>query len=762
MTDDAYRPLPAGPDVPTPSHAHYRYGEPTKTWAYLDQDQNILYYISRYDPPGEKKQFCPQTWDGQQWQWKAWPPKRAIYNLDRLAARPDAWASVVEGEKCTDAVDQLLPRCIPTTAAGGCGALHLADWSPLYGRSNVILWPDNDPKSLAAFANLAAHLSEHSPDTKIHLIDPTGEGEKGWDSFDALKANWTPASTAAWAKTRTRIYDGPRESPWKPTPAPSRARMSDEDRELSLQLDRQEAVRQQAPEWPEPQNLFIKPVLPTLKSSHLPAAIRDHVFDQAAIIGSDPGITAIAALVTASGVADKEIVLELTRTKRRKWTERPILWGLWIAGSASKKTPAMLAALDAARDIDKEWSEQYIAKLDDYNVELKVHKECETKYIKDRAKAAMNGGGFSSRVPPPKAPQNKRILTDDYTTESLAALLMDNPRGLLVPQDELQGWFGLMDAYGKSNGVVGKDKAKWLKSHSGGAERHDRIGRGSIMVPNWALSVMGGSQPELFRELSAKLPEDGLVQRFMVVMARDANTSDESVDDSASYDRYEAMLRWLSAMRAPEYPITLSDEGHKERERMENDIYGTSGMAGISPRMKSHVGKMSGLFGRLCITFHLIEAADRRIAPPPVVSGATAHMAADFIREYLAGHIRSFYDDLLAEAKHRQHALWIAGLILGKKLTEIDNRRIQQSYDRWETLPEWTRENAMRMLEDAAWLTPATRNNPGRRVNRWDVNPLVHVRFVDIAEQEAKRRESNRQMLRDNLLARAIVNGRVQ
>lgn len=532
-------------------------------------------------------------------------------------------------------------------------------------------------------------------------------------------------------------------------------------RALSDAAERQGAPAT-APAWGEPQDFFNKPVLPQLKPDHLPAAIRNYVFDQSAIIGSDPGITALSALVTTAGVADKQTILEMTRTIRRPWRERPVLWGLWIAGSGSKKTAAMLAGLEPAKEIDLEWSTAYLKQMEDFNIELKVHKECEAKYIKARAKAAMSGGGFSSRVAPPNAPHNRRIISDNATVEALSDIARVNPRGLLIPQDELQGWFGKMDAYNKGNGIVGKDKERWLNAYGGGSERIDRVGKPDVIVPNWALCVMGGSQPDMFRQLSAKLPEDGLIQRFMVIMARDALTGDESIDDTESFDRYNRMLRNLSTTPAPTNPIKMSDEGHKEREWMERDIQGTVGMAQISPRMKSHISKLSGLFGRLCLTFHLADAADKRMTPAAVVTGATARCAADFIREYLVGHIRSFYDDLLSESKHRQHAKWIAGYILSRKLTEIDNRRIQQSYDAWEGLPDWTRESAMRMLEDGSWLSPVIGTNPGRRTNRWSVNPVVHLKFPNVAEQERTRRLAEREAMKGNLIYRELMHGKVQ
>lgn len=751
--------IAAGLSAPTPSHRHKRFGDPVRIWEYLDSDGNRIGYINRYEPPypdpeaGDRgKQYVPLTFDGKRWQFKKWPGAQPLYGLDLLADKPEEWVIVCEGEKSADAARELFPGVLVISAPGGWGQYKYADWSPLYGRKGVILWPDADQPGWDVMDALAAHLASHGVAVKI--IDTHGQAE-GWDAADALAEGYTPAGFKAWSKPRTKVYKGPKESPWEEVARPSTERNPRDGR------NRGSAYAEAAPNglaYAEPLDLFARPLLPKLKSEHLPRALRDYVFDQSELIGSDPGILAISALVSVAGASHDAWRVRMKKHDDGGFSERPCLWGAWIAGPGARKSPASSRATSVLRKIDHAWSETYVAALREFAIEQKVHKECESKYIKARAKAVMDRGAFSSPVEPPKAPQDRRLLADDATIESLALLLQENPRGIVMPFDELSGWFGSMDAY-KSGGVTSLDRSRWLESYEGGPRRIDRVSRKGdpIMVPNWSLCVMGGIQPDSMRSIAAKLPEDGLLQRFMLTMAVDAVEDQDRPYNSAAKARYTSMITRLANDAAPTTHVILSDEARQEFLWLSREASAIARAAMISPRMKSHLGKIDGLFGRLCITYHLAESADRGIAPPPQVSGKTASTVADFMREYLAGHMRAFYDDLLADSRHRAHAVWIAGHILAHQLDSIENRRLLMNYRGWDALPDWTKDSALRMLVDAGWLYEIHGENPGRRVSRWEVNPAVHSRFAQYATREAERRRAETDEIRRTAFGRALT-----
>ncbi len=130
-------PIPADDAPPMPG-AHPALGDATARWTYRNADGAPLFYIWRFDPPGERKQFIPLTMQrdagGLRWSWKAAPAPRPLYGLDRLAARPDASVIVCEGEKAADAVARVFPSSVAVTSSGGAQAHSKSDWTPLAAR----------------------------------------------------------------------------------------------------------------------------------------------------------------------------------------------------------------------------------------------------------------------------------------------------------------------------------------------------------------------------------------------------------------------------------------------------------------------------------------------------------------------------------------------------------------------------------------------------------------------------------------------------
>jgi uncharacterized protein (DUF927 family) len=139
----AVTPVTACPDnAPPPSFKHRKHGEPAQTWMYRAADGAPLFYVVRFDTP-DGKEILPRSFDGKRWRWRGVPAPRPLYNLDQLAARPDAPVLICEGEKAAAAAALLFPDCVTSTTPNGAKAAGKADLSPLKGR-DVLIWPDND------------------------------------------------------------------------------------------------------------------------------------------------------------------------------------------------------------------------------------------------------------------------------------------------------------------------------------------------------------------------------------------------------------------------------------------------------------------------------------------------------------------------------------------------------------------------------------------------------------------------------------------
>jgi hypothetical protein len=117
------------------------------------------------------------------------PAPRPLFNLDQLAARPDAPVLVVEGEKAAVGLDgssgaaALLPEYVVTTSVSGAKAAAKSDWSPLASRE-VVIWPDNDTPG-AAYAQEVADLALVAGARSIRIVD-VADLPQGFDLADEL------------------------------------------------------------------------------------------------------------------------------------------------------------------------------------------------------------------------------------------------------------------------------------------------------------------------------------------------------------------------------------------------------------------------------------------------------------------------------------------------------------------------------------------------------------------------------------------------
>jgi putative DNA primase/helicase len=209
--------LPVPSDAPPMPETHFALGQPSGRWPYPDATGAPLFWVLRFDKSDGDKEFWPLTlWreaQGLRWRWKSVPAPRPLYNLDKLAERPDAPVVVCEGEKSADAATMICPKSVAVTAPGGANAADKADWGVLRGRK-VLVWPDDDAPGCTYAGKVGATLA--ALDCDVSIIDanalariaPDGgtrkPSKKGWDAADAI-TEWS--NTAAlrraaveWAK----------------------------------------------------------------------------------------------------------------------------------------------------------------------------------------------------------------------------------------------------------------------------------------------------------------------------------------------------------------------------------------------------------------------------------------------------------------------------------------------------------------------------------------------------------------------------------
>ena len=476
---------------------------------------------------------------------------------------------------------------------------------------------------------------------------------------------------------------------------------------------------------PEPADLFGQFTTPVFPVDLMPVPIRDYAKDQAELIGVDSAILSMAALGAVAGCLDDRVEIQPKRYDPT-WTESARLWIGIIGEPSAKKSPGIAKALSPVRKVAAKWREEY----------NKKHKEWQEEC--DRIKRE------DKHAETPPGPQLKRLTASDVTVEKLGDILHQcEPRGIIIDKDELTGWLASMDAY--KQGAGGKDKAAWLEAYNGGGMEIDRVNRGSLWVENWSATVIGGIQPQVITDYANANNHDGMLQRFMLIHASPAHRGVDRHPDMQAKEAYADMMEQLVEVQPGLEPVQLSPEAHEIREAF-NDRLHKAVTSMPNRHLTAMLGKWEGLFARVCLAFHAAECAcskDHPSASP--VGGETARKVDRLLWHCLLPHAIQFYDGMdPTEDQARQ----LAGLLLARKWERFTVRRdLNNNMKTYRRMKEWEREEMLDRLEAYGWIGAEPALNERGRPVAYKVNPLVHQRYAEHAEQEKERRRQVAEIL---------------
>ncbi|QFG77793.1 DUF3987 domain-containing protein [Acidithiobacillus sp. 'AMD consortium'] len=281
-------------------------------------------------------------------------------------------------------------------------------------------------------------------------------------------------------------------------------------------------------QWPTPERIGsdLPPVPQMNVEALLPAPLAGYVMDAAHRKVAPPEFVAGSLLVSLGALIGARCGV---RPKLLDdWIVIPNLWGAIIAPPSKKKSPSMADGIKPLKHLAAKAREKHTKEMEVYQEELEQHEVMMASAKKALQKAADKADDESiesakARIAAlkdakPKPPTLKRYTTNDATIEKLGDLLVDNPQGLLTERDELAGLLTSFDKSGHES-----DRAFYLEAWNG-TDGHeiDRIGRGSLYVPNLALSVLGGIQPERLEKYldsaSKDVGNDGLLARFQLMV----------------------------------------------------------------------------------------------------------------------------------------------------------------------------------------------------------------------------------------------------
>ncbi|MAW87522.1 MAG: hypothetical protein CMJ42_13450 [Phyllobacteriaceae bacterium] len=475
---------------------------------------------------------------------------------------------------------------------------------------------------------------------------------------------------------------------------------------------------------------------PPLPANVLPHVIEAFAHERAKKMGVDPAGVAMAALTVAgAAIADR---IRLRVKAHDDWHESARIWCALVAPPSGKKTPIISAAVRPLARIDATLAREFQNAMAEY-----------LKLGKDEQKATDK-------------PAQVRRRIEDTTIEAAQEILKDSPDGVLLVQDELSGWFGSMDKYSSGRGAA-KDRAFWLQAFNGGTYAVNRIGRGSVFIENLSVSLLGGIQPEPLRAIVDGSHDDGLIQRLLPVILSPA-TVGEDAPSGRQVEAYEAAIERLYKMAPPKTgsgafadllptELLFDDDARGIRAGMERRFNELQAIESIAPKLAAHLGKMDGIFARLCIVLHCLDHVNSE-SLPAVVTGDTAGRVRDFIERFILPHSFAFYLGTLGMGRGGDVMRASAGFLLAHpELSEVTARTIQRGDRAMRALDTDAAVRVLERLEACGWLD---RIDPARNQTapRWRVNHKIHTLYAERAKSEAQRR-----MAAQRAIAEAIGGG---
>lgn len=262
------------------------------------------------------------------------------------------------------------------------------------------------------------------------------------------------------------------------------------------------------------------------------------------------------------------------------WSEPPIIWTVQIGNPSSGKSPALDPLLG----------------------------------IVERLEASLPY-------------QNDKIVIDDVTVKAMAEIAQHNPKGLLLFRDELSGWWSTFRQFG--------GEATWLKAFGARPHTVNRSKEPPIRIPRLAISVIGGSQPDMVRSFIEAKTNGGFASRWLYVSPepvrgfRLAKATNHVLAEVALCRLYglPANEGPVACILAPEaMPVLQAWVGNKRFEVAQEE--------GV---WAEWLGKQGGVSLRIALILEYLwwAAVSPLNEPPPETITLTAYQAAiDFIDGY--------------------------------------------------------------------------------------------------------------------------------
>lgn len=491
---------------------------------------------------------------------------------------------------------------------------------------------------------------------------------------------------------------------------------------------------------PEDMLRGLRPNVPDVDMDLFPPVLASRAKQIAKEMGSDPLTPLFAGLSAVCGAIDARSRLELMP----RYKVPPVLWIMTIGDPALKKSPASKPMLEPLKAIEKEDYPRYAKELLAWEGKEAAHLAAKKSFLEwSSSPEAMLGDDQAPSVPELDArPVPLSITTTDITSQKLVRNAAGLPRGLLCALDEMKSWIKKL-----TDRTSGEDRSAWTVAYEADSYRMDRVGAGEIHADNFAVSIYGNVQPEVFYSSRAMLSDDGLLQRFIPVIlrSRDWGVGEPLPDFMINDTAWESVLRLTYSLPVQTYK--LSPEAYavyREFQYWYNAAKQDETLLRSGSVFMTAFGKLEGTVGRLIFIFHVIESPFST-----QVSADVAQRVIDFTKGYLIPAYRYAFDSASGDTFDKWIVDWVIqnadlGYVTLSQIKRSARRQFSSNLNVW--MQDQMVLGAMSELEAARWVL---RLDDGSKEHQhhaeWAIDPRIADVFKDYRRRvaEAKQRQKD-------------------
>ena len=485
-----------------------------------------------------------------------------------------------------------------------------------------------------------------------------------------------------------------------------------------------------------------------------PTVLRDYALEVSESVGCDPMVPISAGLAAACAAIDSRSRLELTNG----YKVPPVLWLMTIGSPADKKSPGSKPMFTVLSDIERDDAARYKMDMLRWEAEEAMFAAAKKSFLQqagggEHILGALGGDPLAGLAQLPTLrpqPVPKRLVIADATSQKMVRLAAERPQGLLCYLDEANGFFNKM-----VNAGSGDDRSAWVVSYESDRYFMDRVGTGSTIAENLAVSIYCNVQPQVFRKVLPNLSSDGLIQRFIPMTLRPSKTrlGNPVPAWSSCKPTWDHMIRQLHATGERHY--TLSEEAYNIfREFQQWYEFGKHDERRIrSPvEFMTAFGKLEGLTGRLILVLHMIEDRDS-----PTVGADIMRRVIELVRGFVIPSFRYCYADI-GGLVEESHEYWITAHILQianegtVSLSDIKRSGRRQWGDMRPLDIDQLIRDTMAELEDRQWVAVVEDN---RKSTVWAINPALVEHF----KAQRERVIAIKQAIKDSVRQHAEAKG---